>query len=110
MKLCVHVVCLLLELIFLLTVNDIKKARYYLQVEACVIYSKSKLRLRGYWKWCINSFVTCQQKQDKWKAFLLKTDPRTYGQFACLYATSYIALLHKLIRWYFALDHYNYAR
>ena len=42
MKLCVHVNLSNVEADSLVKVNNIKRARYYLQVGACVIYSKLK--------------------------------------------------------------------
>ena len=42
MKLCVHVNLSIVGADSLVKVNNIKRARYYLQVGACVIYSKLK--------------------------------------------------------------------
>ena len=42
MKLCVHVNLSNVEADSLVKVNNIKRARYYLQVGACVIYSRLK--------------------------------------------------------------------
>ena len=101
----------------LVTVNNIKRARYCLQVGACVIYSKLKQAHRDSRSdELILLWLANKNKKNEmcfyWKLILeLMIDVLVFirslrkGKYSL-----YIASLRKLIRWYFALDHYNYAR
>ena len=61
----------------LVTLNNIKKARYCLQVGACVIYSKLKQTHRNSASdELILLWLTNKSKINE--MFLLETDPRTY--------------------------------
>ena len=101
----------------LVTVEDIKRARYGLQVGACVIYSKlKKAHMDSGSDELILLWLANKSKINKmcfyWKLILeLMIDFFVFmrslreGKYPL-----YIASLRKPIRWYFALDHYNYAR
>ena len=75
---------------------------------------ETKAGTQGQWKWWIDSFVVGQQKQGKWNVFIgnwFSIDVLVFIRF--LWESKYplyIASLPKFIRWYFALDCYNYAR
>ena len=101
----------------LVTVKDIKRARCCLEVGACVIYSKlKKTHMDSGSDEFILLWLANKSKINEmcfyWKLILeLMIDLFVFtwslreGKYP-LYITS----LHKPIRWYFALDHYNYAR
>ena len=100
----------------LVIVNVIKGARYCLQVGACVIYSKLKqAHMDSGSDELILSWLANKRKINEmcfyWKLILeLMIDLLVFirslreSKFRL-----YVGLLHKLIHWYFALDHYNYA-
>ena len=101
----------------LVTVNDIKRARYCLQVRACVIYLKLKqVNMDNGSKELILSLLANKSKINEmcvyWKLILeLMVDVLVFirslreGKYPL-----YIVSLRKLICWYFTMDHYNYAR
>ena len=72
----------------LVTVNDIKRARYCLQVGACKIYSKLKQAHMDSGSDELILLWLAKEKQDIWNVFLLDTDPQTYDRFACLHTIS----------------------
>ena len=82
---------------FLVTVNNIKRARYSIQARACVIYLKLKQASMDTRVWGIDSFMACQQKQDNWNVLVLESDPQTYDWFLCLNMMSYIMETHTLV-------------
>ena len=100
----------------LVTVNDIKRARYCLQVGACVIYSKLKqAHIDSKSDELILSWLANKSKIKEmcfyWKLVLeFMIDLLVLIRSLRKGKYPYIASLRKLIRWYFALDHYNYAR
>ena len=101
----------------LVNVNHIKKARYFVQVSLCAIYAKlrkaysdsgSNEVIDTWLNFRCNSSEMCLY----WKIILdLMIDVLVFirsireGKFLL-----YVTILRKLIRWTFALDHYNYAR
>ena len=100
----------------LVNATDIKRARYAIQVAACAVYEKLKEAYDNsssdlsIWDWlhekCNN--VMCLY----WKNIL------ELQLSILVYITSiresnfqlHLAALRSLIKWYFALDHFNYAR
>ena len=101
----------------LVTVNDIKRARYCLQVAACVIYLKLKDAYKdsGSDK-CIFSWLDERCKSSEmcvyWKTILklmieilVLIRSIREGNYVL-----YVASLRKIISWYFSMDHFNYAR
>ena len=101
----------------LVTVNHIKRARYYLQVVACTIYTKLKSAyLDSNSDEPMLAWLNGKSEESEmcyyWKIILeLMVDVLIFvrsireGRFLL-----YVSSLRKLIIWYFALDHYHYAR
>ena len=101
----------------LVTVNDIKRARYCLQIGACVIYKLlSKTHQESGDNTALDAWLEIRANNSEmalyWKIILeIMVDALVFirsireGRFLLYQAT-----LRKLVKWYFALDHYNYAR
>ena len=99
----------------LVTVNDIKRARYGLHVGARVIYSKQAHMDSGSDEFILQWLENKSKINEMcfyWRLILeLMIDLHVFIRyFREGKHPLYIALLCKLIRWYFVLDHYNYAR
>ena len=95
-------------------VTDIKRCRYGLQISACVIYqqlvkafnTKSNITV---WEWLAQKSETSTMTLY-WKNILemqihILIFIRAYSNFEL-----YVVSLKSLMKWFFALDHYNYAR
>ena len=99
-----------------LNVSDIKRSRYGLQLSACAIYQQllkacSQSETLSMWDWLEN------RSKESVMSFYWKTilDLELHilifirsireSNFAL-----YISSLRSLMKWFFALDHYNYAR
>ena len=98
-------------------VNDIKRARYCLQVSLCVIYKLLKeAHVKSNSSLSVLDWLSLMSKESEmcfyWKmifeiemAILLFVRSIREGNFEL-----YKDALFSFLKWYFAMDHYNYAR
>ena len=100
----------------IVTVNYIKRARYCLQVGPCVIYSKLN---KAHMDWSEDLILLWLANKSKineirfyWNLIPELMIDLLFFIRSCLEGkyVPYITSLCKFIHWYFALDHYNYAR
>lgn len=100
----------------LLNANDIKRARYAVQVAACAIYeklreahvdSKSELDI---WKWLEEK---CENVMCLYWRTILELQINILIYVRSLRESNFmlhIASLRSLMKWYFSLDHIHYSR
>ena len=101
----------------LVTVKEMKRATYCFQAGACVIYSKLKqAHMDSVNNELILLWLANKSKVNEMCFYWKLTVELTFDLLVFIRSLQegkyplYIDSLRKLIHWYFALDHYNYAR